>query len=50
MENSLDVLECELILALGDNGQNLFFKLKNSLFHLLLQDPKSPKVTRAEVW
>jgi hypothetical protein len=50
MENSLDVLECELIPALGDRGQNLFFTLKNSLLHLLLQYPKSPKVTMAEVW
>jgi hypothetical protein len=40
MENSLDVLECELISTLGDSGQNLFLTLKNSLLHLLLQDPK----------
>jgi hypothetical protein len=50
MENSLDILECELIPALRDSGQNLFFTLKNSLLHLLLQDSKWPKVTRAEVW
>jgi hypothetical protein len=40
MENSLGVLEWKLIPALGDSGQILFFTLKNSLLHLLLQDPK----------
>jgi hypothetical protein len=40
MENSLDVLEWELIPAIGDSGQNLFFTVKNSLLPLLLQDPK----------
>jgi hypothetical protein len=50
MENPLDVLECELIPALGDSNQNLLFTLKNSLLHLLLQDPKESRVTLADVW
>jgi hypothetical protein len=50
MENSLDVLECQFIPALSDGGQNFFFILKNPPLYLLFQDPKSPKVTRVEVW
>jgi hypothetical protein len=50
MESSLDVPACELIPALGDSGQNLFFTLKTSFLHLLFQDPKRPGVTRAVVW
>jgi hypothetical protein len=51
MENSLDVLECELIPALGDRGQNLFFTLKNWLLHLLqhLQPPNFADLQIAQI-
>jgi hypothetical protein len=43
MENSLDVLERELIPTLGDSSQNLFFALKTRSFIFDFKIPKSQK-------